>query len=431
MALENVQCTSEFLTLNGQATIQKGTFKLNGDLAKVSQQIGQLIDLGEMELAGILEGDFGWTMAQAPAGTSPLTLTNRPIQIDGNFVVTNPVVQLPGMNRWNEKRLDVNLKALGHSDAQGNVGIDQGVAQCKFGTETAIAKLNKPIANLLTNDNWQFACNVTGEIRNWMAQTRNFVELPEFVAAGDMQSQFLFTMTPQNIRINQLQLDATNLDFEGFSMSMREPKVNANGNLTYDLETGRIDIGNVALTSSAIAAGGENLVVNIGDKILIDGNVAFRANANRASQWFGFSLPADSIQWNGDAEGAMAFTSEQNAFGGELSTTVKQLVFYQKAEPNQAGAQGAFSELWREENVVVKSKVFLADDFNSVRLGGMQLNSKMADMQGHGTIGELATTVQANLKGQWNLNWDEITKLVQASAGDTVQFPETSGNHSK
>ena len=426
MALENVACTSEFLTLTGQATIQKGTFELDGDLAKVTQQFGQLIDLGEMELAGTLEGDFGWTMAQAPEGTSPLTLTNRPIQIEGEFVVANPVVQLPGMNRWNEKRLDVTLKALGRSDAEGGVGIDQGWTQCKFGTETATANLNKPIANLFTNDTWQFACNVTGEISNWLAQTRNFVELPEFVAKGDMQSQFLFTMTPQNIRINQLKLDATNLDFDGFSMSMREPKVNANGNLTYDLTTGRIDVGNVTLTSSAIAAGGENLVVNIGDKILVDGNVAFRANANRASQWFGFSLPADSIQWNGDAEGTMAFTSEQNAFGGELSTTVKQLVFYQKAEPNQPGAQngtqGAFSELWREENVVAKSKVFLADDFNSVRLGGLQMNSKMADVQGHGTISELATSVQANLKGQWNLNWDEITKMVQASAGDTVQF---------
>ena len=95
LVLENIQCDSEFLTLDGRATLESGTFRATGDLAKLTQQIGQLIDLGQMELAGTLNGQFTWQMAKAPAGTSSLSFTNRPIQIGGNFVVGNPVIQLP------------------------------------------------------------------------------------------------------------------------------------------------------------------------------------------------------------------------------------------------------------------------------------------------------------------------------------------------
>ena len=433
LVLETVECSSEFLKVNGQATIQSGKFTTSGDLAKLTAQVGQLIDLSDLELAGTLSGGFGWQMAEAPAGTSPLSLVNRPIKIEGDFVIADPVVRLPGMNRWNEKRLDLNLKALGRSNADGQIGLEDGWAQCKFGTETALAKLNRPIPNITENQAWQFSCDVTGGIGNWLAQARNFVELPEFVANGDMQTKFLFTMTPNQVRINQLALEATNLDFNGFAMSIREPKLNFNGNFDYDLQTGQIDIGNFQLTSGAVAAGGEKLAINVGEKILIDGSVAFRANANRTSQWFGFSLPGDSVQWNGDAEGLMAFTSEQNAFGGELTAKVNQLAFYQlEKDPNAATAPGAttrqvsgeqaFTEFWREEKVDLKTKFFLADDFDSVRLGGLQVDSKMADIQGHGTIADLAGSVQADLKGQWNLDWEQITKLAQASAGDVVNF---------
>ena len=258
--------------------------------------------------------------------------------------------------------------------------------------------------------------------------------MPAMDADGNLGSEFLLTVDSKLARINQLKFEATDFDFDGFAMAIREPKVTGTGNLTYDLQTGEIYVINGSVSSPTLAAAGEQIRVNIGKSILVDGNVAFRANANRASRWYGYSLPGDSVQWNGTAEGTMAFTSAQNAFGGELTTTIKDLIFYQRETPavglsqqdqsatQQVASEKSFSELWREDVVELKTKVFVADDFNSVRLGGLQLNSKMAQVQGHGTIDDLGNQLIADLKGNWNVSWDEINKLVNSSAGDMVQF---------
>ena len=148
LLLENLECDSEFLKLNGHANLESGSFRAAGDLAKLTQQLGQLIDLGQVELAGSLNGQFNWQMAAAQPGPSSQSPTNRPIQVGGNFIVDKPVIHFPGMNRWSEDQLHVTVQARANATDAGEVGIETGQLQLKFGNELAIATLAGQLSNI-------------------------------------------------------------------------------------------------------------------------------------------------------------------------------------------------------------------------------------------------------------------------------------------
>ena len=177
----------------------------------------------------------------------------------------------------------------------------------------------------------QFNCTAKGSIAKWIAQARNFSTFPEFFCDGNLQSNFLMTANPNAIRLNQIQFGATDFQFDGFSLNVSEPKLTGRGNLKYNLSTGAIEFTKTRISSASFAANTDQIDLDISRKILIDGTVGFRANADRASNWIGLSLPGDSIRWDGDAAGTMTFKPENDKFEVDLAVKVNQRILFSRS----------------------------------------------------------------------------------------------------
>ena len=426
LMLEDFQLQSEFLTATGFAGFDRGRLKVDGDLNKMIEQANQILDLGGLQLAGQLGGEMSWQLASGidsfQAGA------DLPVGMQGRFKIENPVLQFPGLNRWQEAQIDLAFSGNAITNTTGKVAFQSGAFEMQMGNETATGELVEPINDLWNASKYQFQCTANGSIGKWLAQARNFAELPEFACDGNMASEFLVTINANTARLNQIKLDSTDFAFNGFSLDIREPKLSVRGHMKYHFADGTLQFVKTRLATASMSADTEDLVVDMSRKILADGTLTFRANANRVSQWIGLSMPGDSIRWDGQATGSFALSSAQDLFGGDLQVNVADMVFVQPAAVvssggiQQAGNQTKYSEVWREPEVRVASKIALTDDFDNLIIQGLNVDSKMADIQANGGINQLSSTMAADLTGRWNVDWSNVNQLVTEMAGDVVTF---------
>jgi len=114
LALKNVQCKTDFLTVVGNANMHEGVFDFKGDLDLLTKRVGQFVDLQQMAFGGNLDGKFGWQLRGNPNGNSASGVVyDRPIDMIGSFVVANPRVAMPGLPDWKQNRRAVPCRFSG------------------------------------------------------------------------------------------------------------------------------------------------------------------------------------------------------------------------------------------------------------------------------------------------------------------------------
>lgn len=426
LMLEDIQLQSDFLTASGFAGYDRGSLKIDGDLNKMIEQASQVLDLGGLQLAGRLGGEMSWQLASGIESFQ--SGADLPVSMQGRFAIQNPILQLPGLNRWQEAQLNLAFSGNAITNTNGKVAFQSGAFEMQMGSETATGQLAEPINDLWNASKYQFKCKADGSIAKWLAQARNFVEFPAFACDGNMVSEFLFTLNSKTARLNQIKLDSTDFIFDGFALNVREPKLSARGHLKYHFADGTLQFVKTQLATASLSANTEDLVFDFSRKILADGTVTFRANANRASQWLGLSMPGDSIRWDGTATGSLALNSKQDLFGGDLQAQVSDMVFVQPTAVaasggiQQAGNQTRYTEVWREPVVKMASAISLTDDFDNLMFQGLNVDSKLADIQLNGGINQLSSTMTADLNGQWTMDWNNINQYLTEMAGEIVSF---------
>ena len=428
LMLENVQLESDFLNASGSANLEQGQLNIAGDLKKMTDQLNQIFDLGEMQLSGRIAGDLAWKTDQ-PVQAAQNSADSIPIDLQGQFRIEQPDIRIPGFEPWQEDLFDVSVVSKLNPSASGAIAVNSGRFEVGIGNEKATAVLQQPIGDLSSENKFQFQCELVGSLAKWLDQARHFVAMPEFFADGNLNSQFILTLNSKSCRVNKMNFRARDLVFNGFGMDVREPEAIGKVNLKYDLASGVMEFAKSSIKSNSFAANTKQMTLLANDNIRLDGVLGFRARVNQASNWFGMSLPGDSVRWDGVATGTMTFSSESNTFGGQLDSRIQDLVVVQMADSQANGRntrvvsnQNRFDEVWREPEITIKSRIDLTDDFNRVQLTELTFHSKLADLVGNGTVSDLAGQMVTKLVGQWHPHWESINHTLRELAGDYARF---------
>jgi len=440
LALEEVRCESDFLTVVGNANMQTGSFVAKGDLNKLMERVGQFADLEGTKLAGKLDGKFGWQIDTAAGTPNPSIGTQAlPIQIGGSFVVDNPVIEMAGMPRWQQAQMSVKLSAAGTSSTNV-LRLDQGGVQVDVGRERMIATLAQPVADAYTHEVWDAKCDMTGTMAGWLGHIQNFVDLGDVAAAGQLNLDCDAAFDFKTLRLSAIEYEIQELAFNGYSMKIREPKANGTGVVVYDMVTGDVLIPNTTLAASSLSARGKELQITFPSNMQVAGDVEFRADVNRVADWFELSPTQDSIYWYGTMDGTIKLASDENGIGGRLTSSISDLVAAQQVaatpiaangqlQPNQNGSiiqaaqtQRKWEEIWREPKVDISGDLTLANDFNAIGFRNVSVDSASLQVKGAGTIGDLAGAMIADITGTWKPSWQEINSLLAAYTGGLLKF---------
>ena len=447
VVVENLSIDSDFFELVGKASLAEGNFTFRGDLAQLKQQLGNLMDLSQYEVAGQIGGRLSWfeKPGEPPAGQL------APVQFEGNFVVERPVISAPGFRRWTEQKMQVELNGKIQPHSTGATTVDSGHLGLMVGGEVVSADLLQPMnlqpillqlinleqVNYIRSlDGLQATCTTTGSLDRWLDHLRNLFGLPQFELAGGLNAKYDLNMTNSVLRINEMTVTANRFSFEGYGAQIQEPQIVGSGDVEIQLDTGNILVHSASLSSSAVALTTNQLAIGLADGFQLTGPVAYQADLQRASNWFGLSRPEDVIAWSGIASGQFDFAEKNNAIGGSVSSTITQLAISQL--PDQAGPQADLlptnpianamsgmgrSILWEEDEVLISTNLFVDDQFKSLWFGGLKFDSKLVNVRGNGRIDELGSQMVTNINGKWNIRWDTVNRLTQSPLGQlaTIQ----------
>ena len=429
--VENLSVESDFLELVGKASLAKGNFTFQGDLEKLRHQLGDFLDLSQFEIAGQFGGRLAWQAA--PLSESGQSVA--PIQFESNVVIEKPMVLTPVIKRWADHKVQFDVQGRANFQNNGGLGMEQGQLSLIVGGEVLSLNLLQPISDLKSLDGLEMSCKTSGSISRWLNHIRNVTDMPAFAADGSLTSECVIAYDSPLLKINQLNFTANQFSFAGQGLLVEEPQVIGTGDFEFQLETGELLIQSGSLSSSALAATTNQLWVGFSDQIQLTGPVAYQADLQRTGMWFGCCRPTDQTVWSGIAEGQVDFASKNRAIGGVVSTRIQGLTISQWPSPDatfagiaaanpitRVSASPSRSILWEEDEVVINATVFVDDQFQGLRFGGLKLDSKLLDLRGNGRIDELGSQMVANISGKWNLDWDSVNQWARAAMGDLGFF---------
>ncbi|QEG20535.1 translocation/assembly module TamB domain-containing protein [Mariniblastus fucicola] len=433
-SIESLECISDFLNINGTATLREGMFRVSGNLGELSQRIRQFADLGPMQFAGSLDGQFGWKIV-GENQINVAQLVNQPIQIGGEFTVNQPVIEMTDLPRWSPDKIVIRTSGSGQlsgTESSSSMKLSQAGAQLEVGNETAILSLARPIEDAFTNQQWVFNTQVTGQVEGWLQHLRNFVDPGDFQAGGTLNFAGITIVDPNQIRVENGQYEIKQLGFEGYGAKIREDRVVGSVTADYAIDTGNVGVQQGTLQGSGISATAQNLKLTISDAMQLDGAAAWRADINRMAEWYSLSPAADSINWFGAVEGNVDFKSSASGTDASFRADLTDLVATQQAtatdrtSPMQmVSKKQAWTELWREPKVNLNGQVTLGSDFNSLAIHGLTARSGSLDFDSKGTISDLAGSLVMDLEGSWQPNFDKINSLLAAYSQDMVELGGT------
>ena len=440
-SIESLQCTSDFLNINGSATLRQGMFKVDGNLGELSNRIRQFADLGPVQFAGALDGQFGWQVV-GENEVDIAGLINQPIQMGGEFTVDHPVIEMADMPRWSPNQLVIRTSGSGQlagDETKSVLQLGQAGAQLIVGSETGVVSLARPVADAFTNQEWVFNTQVTGELAGWLQHVRNFVDPGEFEVGGTVNFAGITIVDPNQVRIENGQYEIKQLGFNGYGANVREDRVTGAVTAGYALASGDVAIQQATIQGSGLSASAQNMNLTYGSTaqfeqaMQLEGSAAWRADINRAAEWFSLSPEADSVNWFGAASGTIDFKNSAQGTDATFRADMSDLVATQRATAggtNQtmqlASNRQAWTELWRESNVSCNGTVSIGSDFDALQLHQFTARSGSLDFDAKGTASDLAGTMNLNLDGTWQPNFDRINSLLAAYSQDFVTLSGTS-----
>jgi len=391
LSLESLNCISEFLNIDGTATLREGVFRVNGNLGSLSKRIRQFADLGPIQFGGQLDGQFGWQVV-GDKEVDMAALANQPFQMGGEFTVKQPVIELPDLPRWSPQEIVIRTSGSGQMSSigeQSTLKLAQAGAQLAVGGENAIISLARPVEDAFTNQQWVFNSQVTGELANWLGHVRNFVDPGDFQAGGKLNFAGVTIVEADRVRIESGQYSA------------------------------------------------QDLKLTMGDAMQLAGSAAWRADINRIADWLQLQSAPDSINFYGAAEGTIDFKNSAQGTDATIQADLTDLVATQRVgnqqqtQPMQmASNRQSWSELWREKRVNLNGKMSLGSDFDSLQLHQLTTRSGSLDFDARGSITELASTMNMNLEGSWQPNFEKIQTLLAAASDDMIQLSGGGGAES-
>ena len=428
-SIESLECVSDFLTINGSATLREGLFQVGGNLGELSQRIRQFADLGPMQFGGTLNGSFGWQVV-SETEINVAELVNQPIQLGGEFTVTQPVIQMANMPRWSPDKIVVRSSGSGQLTERGgqsSLKLSQAGAQMIVGTENSVLSLARPVEDAFTNQQWVFNTQVTGQVAGWLQHLRNFVDPGDFQAGGEISFAGVTIVDPNQVRIENGQYEIKQLGFDGYGAQIREDRVVGAVTADYNLASGDVGVQRATFQGSGLSASAQNMKLTTVGAMHLDGSAAWATDINRIAEWFALSTAPDSINWYGTAEGNAQFKSSANGTDATFRMDLKDLIATQRANANGqnstiqfASSSQAWAELWREPNVSLNGQVSINNDFDSLNVQQLVTRSGSLDFNARGTVSDLYGSINTNLEGNWQPNFDKINSLLAAYSQNLV-----------
>jgi len=388
----------------------EGEFQL--DLAQLSQELGQFVDLQSWQLRGLGEGTFTITRQ-----------VNQQFVAAANVELTDLHVAEAGRIVWTEPKLQLKLNATGAELDLTPRAIATAKIELRGPRDHFEAKLLEAVSLNAAQQSWRVQVEGNGPLALWAARLRPWVAaMPERVE-GDAHLRAKLQVTGDAVQVIESQGTVVGLRVVGDRLAIDEPRVEFAGDARWDRQTGSMQTREMQLLGSSFSFRARDIAIALaaqGAAPTARGSVAFSADLERLAAMAELVGQSTTTWPRGKAVGQLQLTSSAEQLQADFGVQIEQLEFVRTTEANGA-VYGRPEIVWTEPQLEITGMAKYVVATDRVQLENLKVHGQTLQLNGLASLDRVRTEGLLQASGLVEYAPETLTKLIASYAGQDVQ----------
>lgn len=432
--LAQARCKSDYLTADAEGSLYDATVALEADLNRLTTDVGQIVDLGQLRAAGRIVSGFEVRRARpaaegaAQTGPQPAGLT-----ANGNVLLEEFQLQAPGLRPWNESRLTAAFQMRGAIDNGSLTRLDQAELRVDSGSDHLVAQLTEPLDKPHSDSLWPVKASMEGNVAAWLARVQPWLPLEGWQLTGATRCTAEGTVSADRCHVRQAHLQMQ--DFKAVSswLNLDEPRVELEAVAQWDRQAGRVSVPTMTLATSSVSLRADQVLWQLDSKSRqAGGQVAIRSDLARLSRWFELPGKPPAIRLSGTMLGRVQLSEANGALKAEATAEADDFVAYapaaapvRTAGPTAlpATANSPWQAVWSETKIGIAGGTSYHAAEDRLELDRFAINSNVLRLANlRGSIAEMTGRRVVDLSGEIHYDLAKVTPLLAPYVGQGVQL---------
>lgn len=412
--VKNLECRSDFLELNAQGTPDDFVATAQIDLGRLTDRLGNFVDLAGFRLAG--NGQLQLTWKRSP---------ELNFLANGELDLRNFQLAIPDQPGWTEESLKIALSVSGWTDFTADSRVDKATLEVEAGAEVGVGveagadwlavQLAQAVRGFRPDMPWPLTIEMHGDLAGWPARVGPWINLDDWSLGGSYELHAAATGSADSIRLGRAQLSVKKLEVLGPSLNLHETGAKltvAAGH--WDSLGRRLELESAVLTGPSVSVRVDKIAVAMPDgaPVEVTATATYEGDLGRFQQWLTVDLTAPPT-WRllGQLSGEADVASSRGLTTVRLDTVVKNFVATHRS-----------GQRVHDERIHLASRATYHHDTQTLELHRTELEGRILSGQMAGRYTLQAEEADLELTGQLDYDLEEISRLVPLYVGRGIYF---------
>lgn len=400
LRIDRLACESKFLHVTASGTLEQMQTNVTFDLAKLDDELRQVVDLGDLELSGDGWGHLACQRAADGRLTADGDLQIRDLQILGGDAPT-----------WSEKQITAKLALTGQAQEGRVTRVDTARLDAQADSGRLTAELASPVVDPAKGP-WPVSAQLDGQLAAWAPRLKQWIAGFEgYDVAGNCRAAARCNWTPALVELSQLDATIEGCKLTGNGYFIDEPSVRltASGGR---YEPTRVDLAKLAVQTSAIELDGANLALKSGAKgqSELTGNLNWRGDLARLQRWIDDPAAPNPVRWAGLWRGQLQAQRQGARTDARLDSVIDEFA-----------AQSGDSK-WQEKQIRIAGRLGHDGDRDAVEIPELTIAAAALQLAAKGAVADLSGARELNVEGRVDYDLEKLQPLIQQQLGDGVKL---------
>ncbi len=400
--IEQLNGQSDFLKFEGSGTPEFFGLTANFELARLAEELGQFLDLGELKLAGDGWSRLTWKCA-----------SDDSFEADAELQATNFVLARPGRPAWTDAKLSVTAATRGHLTGKNITNVDTARLEVSSATDEFTASLVAPVNNPGPTTPWPVEARLRGELARWLARVEPWTtQPPGWDISGQVDGISTVSYSSEAITIDKCQADFAQLHVWGPTLFLDEPRVRVvlSGQMLPAANT--LHIVDATLTSADVGGRAQDVTFLATSPTGIQrvGSGELQGNLATLYRWSHDPRQADGVQVSGMLTCTLKADLSDRSPGLDVNATIDSL-----AAVTRTG------QSWREKQLRLTANAAYDEPNDVVQLAQCQIDSEAVRLSAAGKIDRWSQERLLALNGKMDYDLEKLSILLQPYVNNDVR----------
>jgi hypothetical protein len=266
-----------------------------------------------------------------------------------------------------------------------------------------------------------------GELASWLPRLENFVSIPQWQVEGRAAATARGDVSTSRADLPTVSFAVDELYVQGAGLTIREPRIETQGELTWNGQQQTVAAKQATVASSALAVRLQNGSFQWApDKTSAAGDLDIRADLQRISLWFNTDHAVRRQQITGLAVGK--FRAEQTRNGIHLAGAADVQNFAVALPAASSPAVGAatvsqaaaWTTIWNEPLLRLSCDATYTPSNDAAEVAQAAIAGQVLQAAAQGRIAGVTDACRVDLTGQWNYDLALLLDRLRPWIGDDL-----------